>query len=212
MTTNNCGDTGACDPPPMCSEDTPVLNEEFCTCVECAANEDCPTMQVCGTNFRCLSATDACQTGDDCADPSPFCLGGYCVGCVSDVDCTANPGDICIAGQCQACECPPGQRCNARGECIDASGCETDADCGQGNLGPGRCNPDDGTCYEAGFCGASDGFNSMCPPGLTCTPTLGGLVNVCAGCTPGGGDCRPGETCLPSLDDPNVSVCAGFGN
>ncbi len=106
--------------------------------------------------------------------------------------------------------CPQGQRCDARGNCVDASGCASDADCAMGLLGPGQCDQGTGSCYEAGRCGPSDGFNSVCPAGQTCSPILGGLVNVCTGCDPNAPNCRNGENCIPSLDDPNVFVCAGF--
>ena len=42
---------------------------------------------------------------------APFCLGGFCVQCVSAMDCT-NDGDQCFAGACEPCECPQGQRCS----------------------------------------------------------------------------------------------------
>ena len=209
VTSNQCGLIDDCNPPPTCEGDTPVLNDEFCTCVQCDEDGQCPQGQVCGSNFRCLEASDECTNGSDCSAPTPFCLGGFCVQCVSDVDCVNDPsGDRCFAGLCQPCDCPEGFVCDGRGECVEFSGCQSDAECVMGNT-MGRCH--DGGCYQPGVCGPSDtSFSSSCPNGLNCSPVAGGLVNACVGCA-SDQECRPGEFCeVDIIGDMMTLLCSGI--
>jgi hypothetical protein len=196
-----------CPETPQCGDELPIFNEEFCTCVQCNEDTDCGDGKVCGSNFRCLVSSQACANVDDCQDPAaPYCLGGYCVECLSSVDCANNAnGDSCFDGACGTCSCPVGQTCNSRGDCIENPGCTSDADCGMGAQGPGRCD-DNGQCYEAGICDSAV-FADQCPEGLTCQDFV--IVKVCAGCTDTS-QCRAGETCCPSLFDPAVLLCSGL--
>ncbi len=211
------GATGVCEPPvgdcgtpPQCPPSTPVFNASTCTCVGCLGDADCGDDGVCTADNRCVQGGGSCTTAQDCTAPAVQCDMGVCVECTSGLECTiSGTGDRCIAGVCASCDCEEGQVCGPDGDCLDELRCESDADCGQGRLAPGRCHTD-GTCYEAGACGESDLFRSECNPGLTCVQVFNGAFSVCEGCQPGGDDCKEGESCIQSFDNQNQMVCSGL--
>jgi hypothetical protein len=93
--------------------------------VSCTTNADCSTGMVCNTHIpRCATQ---CTSGTQCNGKPCATAYGYCVECLSNVDCADPSLPFCFE--------PP-----AIGLCV---GCRSSADCQGGDLcGPNqRCGP-----------------------------------------------------------------------
>jgi MYXO-CTERM domain-containing protein len=166
----------ACQPGEICQNNQ---------CVDPCADVVCPGDDVCvlGTCRNCTYL--GCPDGEVCYDGE--CRSDPCAG----VDCEAGV-EYCRDGGCVPfCYddlCPPGETCNAAG------------DCEPGDCGPAGC-PDDQWC-DAGTCAADPCPDVYCPSGQVCIPTGACVPDPCPllRCTGGAlcevlddgtGRCRP---------------------
>jgi hypothetical protein len=179
----DCLDNSSCQQHETCQKGkcvgfTPCMNSLDCMvgtvcdkdkmrCVECLAAGDCKTGQSCadGTcRASCMSDKDCRAAGQLCATAL-----GYCVGCISDADCT---GGFCDMSQCSPQACKPGTKaclgggaatCSARGDmfgpavacganpCVPGVGCGGDNPPGDGAVVLPDAAADTGSGADAGY-------------------------------------------------------------
>jgi hypothetical protein len=194
--------------PTICTGE-PIRNlwdSTLCACVECLSESNCDTNagETCSTNGSCVLCATSCASNmpGTCMGTTPYCIGGCCVQCIGNADCSG--AEICIDGSCGAAPdctqdpniCPMGTTC-VNGVCESQSGGSCDpanpASCpsGQfcdpmsmtcislgGGMGCGFCN-EDCTCPGNGVCDGtfcSCAADTDCPPAMTCGFSLGGLI------------------------------------
>jgi hypothetical protein len=203
-TSNSCGGAACTVTAAECTAAGKELNTDLCACVDCGADTDCETGQICNPDGECIFAGGPCARITDC--PAGICDTriGRCVECLTPGDCAA--GQVCAAGLCTDCTCPAGQRCDVGGACVDFGGgdpssCTSDSECETfaAELGyagsDARCDSGTGGvgCYIAGICngaasglpidiggfgGETDVFGATCAPGSSCNfrlDLLGGI-------------------------------------
>lgn len=144
--------------------------------VTCSDVEPCPDGQTC-IDGVCDDAT--CNSSLQCPMET-YCDQRDCIpGCQYDSDCYS--GDACVDGDCEALgcidtitDCAYREWCEA-GECVDAGDpycmpCDTDADCGDGNL-----------CWLDAYCGVDCSNGQPCPAAFDClgVETDEGVVMQC---------------------------------
>lgn len=117
-------------------------------CVTCTGPEHCPVANVC--NVAAQRCAPACGDAAACSGQTATCdvRQGFCVECVSDVDCPEPGRPACDqpAGQCVECtgaeHCTGARaRCDlSRHQCVE---CNAGADCADGGScdAMGRCQP-----------------------------------------------------------------------
>lgn len=175
----------------------------------CDSNADCSTagFLTCAPNHRC-----GCSSNQDCVGqmdpelhvPVSVCnpSSGYCVGCVSDADCTDANARVCktSTGYCAPCKTSTDCAQNADGPvCADlgqyAAGiggcyCNTDTDCA-GRAGGPHCVSDGSNFNKCGCATAADCTGDA--QGHACVPPFVGGWLQC-GCMTST-DCPSGKTC-----------------
>ncbi len=142
-------------------------------CVQCLANEDCPTMVCNAVTHACTG----CLTDADCESTTPYCDRDdrRCVECEIASQC--DTGEVCVwaAHRC-APACQTNSDCSGSGHPICAMAsricveCTSDAECASRPLQP-FCDLRLGACVEC----LSD---TNCPSGHCET-----LENLCVECT-----------------------------
>ncbi len=130
-----------------------------CVQTECGANfADCTEADGCetatGADFdrcggcdpcnadaadRCVGGECRCGNGEPCADDTPVCDRGVCVGCLENRHCENPDLPYCVNNLCTECN-PEGQFDNDDcGEDSDTPICGTDGSCRQCNYPSGEC-------------------------------------------------------------------------
>lgn len=209
------GISGVCDGQGNC-----LLNQ---TPQECSPGDDPCLKEPCqreGTTCQCVFAAGApCAPGS-----SPFCINGYCGGCIPNDSACQNDGDCC-SGYCnQSNLCAPestktcksnGERCLAGGECCSGS-------CGGYDGHTCLCASNgypcsehsvccSGYCHQSGSCAPQPEGNGGCQPlgyhcidDLDCCSEYCNEVSVCTVreeliCAPLGNFCSSQEDCCSDL-------------
>ena len=103
-----------------------------------------------GTGGKSGGPTPECRSSLDCAPPTPYCMGGSCIECTSNGNCSGTGRRLCSANY----------------TCVT---CLNDAQCAAAEP---YCAPDGNCvqCLSTRNCGASD---------ATCDPVLHRCVSVC---------------------------------
>jgi hypothetical protein len=185
-----CEDCGECPP------------QLFNACL-CESNADCDLCENCVDGF-CID-----KPCPELCDPAT----GDCVPCIDDSSCPCD--QICTPS---GCACPPGQKINSLGCCVD---CLSSSDCAA--LGPcaicvgGNCLPR--TCPPSQFLNLNTCNCVNClvdghctDPNTCCNPNTGACE-----CCPGFygnalGDCIPLPDCITNNDCPACFVCNANGD
>ena len=211
-----CVDDAMQSPAPGCNAAAPVCDTSGATpvCVECTADGDCDTLEVCSGVNTCVE----CEINADCSGHA----GGEacdaatntCVGCVVTADCAASPlGDVCdtVNQVCVAClgntDCvgdPAGEACDtATHTCV---ACNVSADCAGDPAGE-VCDAPSHTCVvclENTDCAGNAAGEACDPTTKTCVDCV--LDADCAG-DPAGETCDTvAHACVGCLE---TADCAG---
>ncbi|MCA9537683.1 MAG: hypothetical protein KC620_02270 [Myxococcales bacterium] len=187
---------------------------------------------------RCVACNP--NTGEGCAEPTPFCNAAdfTCRGCAVDGECSlrdlATP--VCVNGACQVCRvgnnagCADAARPVCDPETLTCAVCQDDAECGPGlSCTGGRCTG----CDPAGnrgcenpsapICDAADRTCRSCLDSLECTlPGRGQCVDGrCVECDVATHEgcveasqrpiCEAG-TCRPCANNPQCELRPGEGD
>lgn len=182
------------------------------TCVQCVAETDCPTGNVCSANLCTPACTkDAqCGSGQWCNDPTGTggaCTAGIAAGMTLPYSCTPALGSrACITGLCRTndnrcVQCLLDSDCSNGGICsanVCKVACTKDSQCSASQW----CNDPTGT---GGVCTNKLASNQTLPSGLACSPALGSRVcqsslcriadNTCVQCITTS-DCSAGNLCI----------------
>jgi hypothetical protein len=203
-----------CNSPAECPPAKPFCQSATGACVACLHGGHCKVL-----GARCIAGQCQppvpCQSSKQCKDGLCDAKFGFCVDCVTTVDCA--PGLQCKANQCV----PPGKPCKSTKECKDAAElCDAKAGACTECLGAVDCG--DGLACLEGLC--------MPPPPKICTPgqkqcqaaglatcSADGQVWTVAPCpdkTVCFGEACKAQVCAPGLnacDGNKVTVCDAQG-
>ena len=167
-----------------CCDAGETCNAETGTCdvvvAECQGDADCADCEACAEGtcvFDCtLGEGDAC-----CADGAVCNDDGTCA-----VVC-AGEGELCVQTDAVGAECCAGFACNSEFVCeaiAEPVACETDDDCGEGEICCGGfCIADIECCID------DEDPNARCAEGSTC------FEGVCVFACKGDSDCAEGTCC-----------------
>jgi hypothetical protein len=121
---------------------------------DCGGGKACPANSTCQSFFgiqACAFQADKCCYGSSCqvstackgCDASK-CLGGQCVECVKDADCTGGSCNIAVHSCVKTADCSGAKpiKLAATGECVE---CANDTHCAASAVGP-KCDPSTHTC------------------------------------------------------------------
>jgi hypothetical protein len=168
-----------------------VCDQQVGRCVACNTNSDCKSDA--GLVFCVNQKCAACRDKNDCHDPArPFCHGGICEGCTSNLDCApkvCNPANgVCVeclgetdcASQsvrkhCKLAtltcvECFQDSHCGDLGVCTGGNVCLCKACTEDGQCGGGKCLDGKG----GKFCSQACANDSGCPFGFDCGSPVSG--------------------------------------
>jgi hypothetical protein len=218
------GEAVACPKGASC---TSTPNGKLCVPGDCSVG-GCPAGSVCNAMKVCVPACDGvvcpgkqvCQDGhciDPClgvdCPPGHFCQVGKCqapCNCFAgDAGCVDEPGTVCDSGATNLCTppackgkmCPPGQQCDANGncvgfcnmnvkcptgqKCVEPTGCVPlceSVNCDAGTV----CNPDTGKCEDHSCDGVICFDNQVCQKGV-CQDVMGASASASGASSSGAG-------------------------
>jgi hypothetical protein len=198
-------------------------------CGSCACDPPCDACFVCqdGPNTPGACVVEPEQQGDACGDPGQFCQPDGA--CACDASTCANPTPICAGGDCVGCDdtlpCPNGC-CDATGACQEGNTttacgdvgevCITCVVAGEVCTGGDCVCPSGVICSASGCCPHDDDVcdaDDQCCALTTCAAQGKNCGQIPDGCDTGNldcGNCTPGSTTPLCID--NVCTACSVEN